>query len=129
MKKADGTKNPADVQTKNVPREVCEKHIRVIGCTFREGRASSAAQLHSLRKQHMQLISLFRKLENAKPERPSSVSRIPESITMRKLESLTDAADVKCQASLRVELSDLLAESVKQEMRIREHPRSPGQHL
>ena len=48
--KVPGTRNPADVQTKNVPREVRERHMEFLKCTYREGRAGSTAQLHHIRR-------------------------------------------------------------------------------
>lgn len=49
--KVHGTQNPADLQTKNVSRELIDKYVQLIGCKYEEGRASSAVQLHSLRRQ------------------------------------------------------------------------------
>ena len=63
MSKVDGTKNPSDVQTKHVSRESIEKRMSAISCEFRDGRASSAAQLHSLRRTLRQLRHRFKSTE------------------------------------------------------------------
>ena len=55
--KTPGALNLADLFTENVPRQVCEKHMEGLGCTFESGRAGVAAQLHSIKnrieKAHM----------------------------------------------------------------------------
>ena len=48
--KTPGSDNLADLFTKNVGRSVCEKHMAGIGCTFQEGRAGAAAQLHCIQR-------------------------------------------------------------------------------
>jgi hypothetical protein len=48
--KVKGTENPADMMTKNVPGPVLTEFVRVLNLEFREGRATSAAQLHSLKR-------------------------------------------------------------------------------
>ena len=63
MRKVDGSRNAADVQTKHVPREVAGKHMVSISCEFREGRSAAAANLHSIRMQIRQLRHELVKLE------------------------------------------------------------------
>ena len=63
ISKVDGSKNPADVQTRHVSREISERHMAAIGCEFREGRASAAAQLHSVKKQAKQLRNQWKALK------------------------------------------------------------------
>ena len=46
--KTPGVLNTADLFTKNVSRQVCEGHIERLGCSFDEGRAEAAAQLHAI---------------------------------------------------------------------------------
>ena len=48
--KIKGTENPADMMTKNVPGPVFTEFVRVLNMEFKEGRATSAAQLHSLKR-------------------------------------------------------------------------------
>ena len=43
--KIDGKKNPADMFTKNVPREVCEAHMTELQFERRDGRAEQASKL------------------------------------------------------------------------------------
>ena len=48
FKKIHGLSNAGDMMTKNVPRQTMEKHVAAISCEWRSGRASIAAQLHSV---------------------------------------------------------------------------------
>ena len=50
VKKIDGSKNPSDLMTKHVNRELVDRHCAAIGCHFQEGRARKAAELHSMRR-------------------------------------------------------------------------------
>ena len=48
--KTPGVDNIADMFTKNLPRQVCETHMKNLGCSFESGRAEVAAQLHRINK-------------------------------------------------------------------------------
>ena len=48
FKKIHGLSNAGDMMTKNIPRGTMEKHVAAINCEWRSGRASIAAQLHSV---------------------------------------------------------------------------------
>lgn len=39
--KVHGSLNPADINTKNVSRELIDKHVAAMGCCFRDGRQQS----------------------------------------------------------------------------------------
>ena len=57
--KTPGSENVADLFTKNVSREVCEKHVRNLGCVFEQGRAECAAQLHAISKKGEEIAQLL----------------------------------------------------------------------
>ena len=42
LEKVLGAKNPAEMLTKDVPREVLEKHLATIQCRYESGQAESA---------------------------------------------------------------------------------------
>ena len=46
--KIDGTRNPADLMTKNLSRAEIMKNIEILGLIESEGRSAKAAQLHSV---------------------------------------------------------------------------------
>ena len=48
IKQIDGTKNPSDLLTKHVPRDLVEKYCALVSCHFSEGRAEKAATLHGI---------------------------------------------------------------------------------
>ena len=48
VRKIHGLANAGDLMTKNVPHEVIKRHVAAISCEWREGRAFSAAQLHTI---------------------------------------------------------------------------------
>ena len=48
FKKVHGLANAGDLMTKNVSRDVMQKHIEAINCEWRAGRATIAAQLHAV---------------------------------------------------------------------------------
>ena len=48
--KTPGSDNTADLFPKNVSRQVCESHMERLGCTFNDGRAAAAAQLHQVNR-------------------------------------------------------------------------------
>ena len=47
-KKVLGSRNPADLLTKHVPRELLDAHSNTVGVTFAGGRAESAPTLDSV---------------------------------------------------------------------------------
>ena len=52
LTKVPGSQNPADLMTKNVNAEAIQKNMIKQGLEFRDGRAESASQLHSLLGDH-----------------------------------------------------------------------------
>ena len=56
LHKCDGTWNPADLLTKNLPRAAIEKHIKTLGMIEAEGRSLKAAQLHSVSKSIKEIV-------------------------------------------------------------------------
>ena len=48
--KIPGAENPSDVMTKNVSRELLERHLNGLSCMFSDGRADKAVNLHSVSK-------------------------------------------------------------------------------
>ena len=115
MAKVDGSRNPADVQTKHVSRELAEKHMRAISCEYREGRAVAAAQLHSLRRQRRQVRHLLRvTLGRAETQIPSrTVSLRPK----QHIESKTRELEASVKIELEAEAT-LLALRTQQESAI-----------
>ena len=54
--KVDGTRNPADLMTKNLARSEIIKNLRIIGLVELEGRSERAAQLHSIKRSIDELV-------------------------------------------------------------------------
>ena len=54
FQKVHGSMNFSDIHTKNVAKDLIEKHIAAMGCAFREGRSEAAVQLHSIRRMERQ---------------------------------------------------------------------------
>ena len=48
MTKVPGTRNPADLMTKHLGREMLDLYSQMLGYTYVEGRAQAAAELHSV---------------------------------------------------------------------------------
>ena len=50
LEKVPGSENRADTMTKNVTREILERHIEGMGGVFASGRAKKAVQIHQLER-------------------------------------------------------------------------------
>ena len=48
--KVDGTSNPADLMTKNLPKDDIDKYMDMMGMEFRGGRAENAPEVYSMRQ-------------------------------------------------------------------------------
>ena len=62
--KIPGSDNPSDVMTKNVSRELLEKHLSGLSCMFSEGRADKAVNLHLLSKMIRQAEAELKGMKN-----------------------------------------------------------------
>ena len=65
MNKVPGSSNCADAMTKNVSREVLERHIEGMSGFFLDGRAEKAVQIHNLARYVRQLRFTANKLRKA----------------------------------------------------------------
>ena len=63
FEKTPGADNVADLFTKNVPRETCERHVHNLGCVFEQGRADCAAQLHAIHKKGCEIDELLSQVD------------------------------------------------------------------
>ena len=54
LTKIDGTRNPADLMTKNLIRANIVKNLNIAGLEERDGRSDKAAQLHSVKRVGLQ---------------------------------------------------------------------------
>ena len=50
MHKVPGAENCSDLMTKNVSRELIERHVTIMNAKFMGGRTESAVQLHVVEK-------------------------------------------------------------------------------
>ena len=55
LNKIPGADNVSDLMTKNVSREILERHVKGLSGTFTDGRAQKAVQLHVIQRQVRQL--------------------------------------------------------------------------
>ena len=62
--KVHGSLNPADINTKNVSRELIDKHVAAMCCCFGDGRAAIAVQLHDVRRRQRQSKAEQRRLRH-----------------------------------------------------------------
>ena len=64
LSKIDGAKNTSDLLTKNVNREILERHIEGCGARFLEGRAENAVHLHLIEKDIKKLTAELKHIKN-----------------------------------------------------------------
>ena len=111
MAKVDGSKNPADMLTKCLPRDLSERHVKAINCAFQEGRAETAAQLHSLRRRERQLKHELR--EQANFDRPASSRGKP--VAMTGIDIMIRHLTARHQSEVARELSKVMAVTRRQQ--------------
>ena len=78
MHKVAGSINNADAMTKNVPREILERHMQAMSGVYVEGRAEKAVQLHCLDREIRQLRFELRKMRCKTEESLNTLSRTPK---------------------------------------------------
>ena len=66
LAKVAGSDNLSDILTKNVPREILERHIHGMGAEFQVGRADNAVHLHVIQRQLRQAKANLSNVKNAK---------------------------------------------------------------
>ena len=71
IQKIPGSENIADIFTKNLGQALLEKHLDFMNLEYRGGRASAAAQLHSLRQAQLELRQLKGDINTAQKDNES----------------------------------------------------------
>ena len=70
--KIPGSDNVADIFTKNLGQALMEKHLTVMGLEYRGGRATAAAQLHSMRELRKELRHIKADIKVARNQQKDS---------------------------------------------------------
>lgn len=88
MGKVSGTDNCSDILTKNVSREILERHASGMDMEYREGRAEKAVQLHLLQRKLRQARAEVKSLKSAK-----TIVTIDEPTNANNIEDIIGDAD------------------------------------
>ena len=78
--KVAGSDNLSDILTKNVTREILERHIAGMGAEFKDGRADKAIHLHLLQRRLRQAKAILNNVKNANMESHEE-KKIDESVS------------------------------------------------
>ena len=62
LKKVNGSENCSDMMTKNVSRELIDRHSKVMSIEFRDGRAENAVHLHLVQRRIRQAKAVLKAL-------------------------------------------------------------------
>ena len=87
LNKIPGADNIADLMTKNVPREILERHVNGLRGKFVEGRADNAVNLHLLARQIRQTKAITRNVLDKK-KGPSHT--VQEHFSIEMIEEMAD---------------------------------------
>ena len=71
--KVNGSKNTSDMMTKNLARELMERHVEGCGARFMEGRADMAVHLHLIMKEMRQLQAELKVIRGRQVRRQEQV--------------------------------------------------------
>ena len=105
MHKVNGADNVSDILTKNVGRELLERHSSSMDMEFRDGRAEKAVQLHLLQRKVRQakaelraLLSVEDKIEDIEPINANLISEMLDDFecALQILEAKDDATVDAC---------------------------------
>ena len=95
MHKVNGTDNCSDILTKNVSREILERHCATMDMEYRDGRAEKAVQLHLVQRKVRQTKAEIQMLQNANIKDPKD-----EPIDANLLENCMADADCVLQKAM-----------------------------
>ena len=73
LKKVNGSENCSDMMTKNVSREIIDRHSKAMSIEFRDGRAENAVHLHLVQRRIRQAKAELRALKDVKVKHDNEV--------------------------------------------------------
>ena len=107
LNKVPGVDNIADLMTKNVPREILERHTKGLHGEFVDGRAEKAVQLHLLAKQVRQTRAITKNVMNKKKE-PSHTQQ--EHFCQEVIGDMADNFEV-CMMKIELKRNEVIEEN------------------